>query len=312
MKFIELNYIFNNLINNLKNDNSSIFIIKAYNNVFKKLTESYSANEIVTVDKINNLQITDNMKKKLLNIYKNPPNDKKIKAEIEKNKLMYDLKNYLGIGDKKIQELIGLGIKDIKDLKKPKWFNKLPAQTQYMILYKPIKKIAYEQIKLIENKLKSMKSKNCKIEIVGSYRRKKKIIKDIDIMISSSNKNIVDKYINYLDDVFGNVYIYSKGANKVSLMINPFADKKIKYKLDIFRTEPKYYYTMLLYSTGSKDFNVNMRNIAKKQNKLLNQYGLYYIDPSTKKVTKINTIKDDEKKIFKILGMEYISPENRT
>ena len=60
---------------------------------------------------------------------------------------------------------------------------------------------------------------------------------------------------------------------------------------------------MLLYSTGSKQFNINLRTKAKKLGYKLNQEGLF------KNNKKINV--RGEKGIFKKLKVPYLPPEKR-
>ena len=60
----------------------------------------------------------------------------------------------------------------------------------------------------------------------------------------------------------------------------------------------------ILYTTGSKMFNIRMRAIAKHQGYVLNQNGLF------RDTVQIPTKKEQD--IFKILKMEWIKPENRT
>ena len=75
-------------------------------------------------------------------------------------------------------------------------------------------------------------------------------------------------------------------------------------RIDIRFIPTQSYYSAILYFTGSKDFNKNMRLIAISHNYTLNEYGLY---DENKKIFKINSEKD----IFDILGMEYITPDKR-
>ena len=60
----------------------------------------------------------------------------------------------------------------------------------------------------------------------------------------------------------------------------------------------------LLYFTGSGEFNVKMRNIAKEKGYKLSEYGLFDKDENKVKLKS-------EEAIFKFLGMEYVEPENR-
>ena len=84
---------------------------------------------------------------------------------------------------------------------------------------------------------------------------------------------------------------------------------KIAHKVDIKFYSSSTYYSAILYFTGSKTFNINMRQIAKKKGYLLNEYGLFKISKGS-----INLIPEkikSEKNIFDILGIPYISPSNR-
>jgi DNA polymerase/3'-5' exonuclease PolX len=311
MKFGDLKFLFMEEIEKIKKNSqpTTIYIVNAYYNVIKKINEIWDDDDIVSDIKINNINITDHMKNKLILLSKTKI-PKELKNKKKKIVLKYDLKKFLGIGDKKADELIDKGLLNINQLRQKKWFNLLGKDSQLMLLYKPVRNIPYNNIKLIEKKI--TKYKNADVIIVGSYRRKKPYTKDIDVLINSDDPNIIDKYINHLTKKFNKIYLYSKGENKVSLLIEPFKNsQEIKYKLDIFRTYPENYYSTLLYSTGSKELNVKMRSMAKKQGKILNQNGIYLVNQNGEKIKKINTPKDDEKKLFEILGMTYIEPEYR-
>ena len=65
---------------------------------------------------------------------------------------------------------------------------------------------------------------------------------------------------------------------------------------------------MLLYSTGSKEFNLKMRAHAKGLGYLLNQKGLYYANE--KKELVRDGVKT-EKEIFEILSLPYTPPNKR-
>ena len=64
------------------------------------------------------------------------------------------------------------------------------------------------------------------------------------------------------------------------------------------------YYSAILYFTGSKDFNRQMRLNAIAHDYTLNEYGLF---DENNKMFKVNS----EKEIFDLLGMEYITPDKR-
>lgn len=135
---------------------------------------------------------------------------------------------------------------------------------------------------------------------VGSYRRNTRYNSDLDIVITSNATNTLSKYIKWIYDQGLYPYIYSKGNSKMSMIIN---HKNKAYKVDVFRCPPNEKATMILYSTGSKNFNIRMRSNAKKKGYLLNQHGIY------KDGEKIRT--NSENDVFDVLGMTYVEPENR-
>jgi len=68
----------------------------------------------------------------------------------------------------------------------------------------------------------------------------------------------------------GRIYTLSAGPTKVSNIIKPYKNKSFTYRMDIFIANSKNYYSMLLYTTGSKDYNVKTRAAARKHGLLLN------------------------------------------
>jgi DNA polymerase/3'-5' exonuclease PolX len=306
MKFSELRTLFSLELEKAKRESKPAavrFVVAAYKKVIKIISAHYGDDEVVNANKIDKLPITDHMKDKLIKVSK-----KKVTTEIrklyEKEKLYLQLTNILGIGAKKVNELIDAGLKKIEQLEQPKYFNMLNADTQVMLKHKPIRKIPREYIEKIEEKIVGFS--NAHVQLVGSYRRRAPYSKDVDVLIRADG-NVLDKYIEYMRDVFQDrVYIYSQGKDKVSLIIQAFARYPIKIKLDIFRCSTETYYTNLLYSTGPKEFNIRMRGRARKLGYLLNQNGLF-----DEAGNKVNGVDDDEKKLFKIVGMSYLEPWER-
>ena len=151
-----------------------------------------------------------------------------------------------------------------------------------------------------------------KIELVGSYRRKKKTSRDIDVMVISKKPDILIELIEKLKKLFKNqAYPYSQGKDKLSIIVK-FKDDA-HYKMDMFRVDPSEYTPMLLYSTGSKQFNIKMRARAKKQGYLLNQRGLFKKDnkqDSGDSLTPVDGL-NTEQDYFDILNMKYLEPHER-
>jgi len=133
-------------------------------------------------------------------------------------------------------------------------------------------------------------------DIVGSYRRGAPDFKDIDIIVEC-DKN---EFSNLLPRL-------KKDENYEHTMAGPdiIRGKYKGYLFDITRVEPGEYGPYLLYRTGSKDFNLRMRGLAKAKGLMLNEHGLF------KRDTKELITNGSEKEIMNALGMEYVEPQNR-
>ena len=309
MKFYELTALLTKIIEKEKKDKkgspSLRFIVMAYNNVLKTIYDEYSDNEAVTDKKIESLELTKHMTEKLLylsdtNITKKMSDE--FKRDRQENMLKQSLLDLLGIGTKKVNELIDAGLINIKQIHQKRYLEMLNIDTQLDIIHQPVHNIDHSDVKKLEDKLTNFKKSAI---LTGSYSRKKPTVGDIDILLLANSQKDIDKYSEYLSEMFdNNVWIYANGPNKISLIFQP--DSRRKYKADIFIANKSNYHSMLLYTTGSKNFNIRMRAKARKMGLLLNQNGIF--DANHKKVNKDT---DDEKILFKILDMDYVLPEKR-
>ena len=197
MKFDTLKYLFQLELEERKKEKSNArFIIRAYKNILKKIEELYEGSETVTQKKLQMLKITNGMKKKLLNLSK-----QKLSKNNNKQFLKIQLKELIGIGDKKAEEIIKAGLKNVKQLERKKWQKMLNEESRLMLRHKPLRKISNAKIKMIEKKLTGLRG--YKIQLMGSYRRKKLFSKDIDVLLcEQQNKDPFDKYLIYLKKQF--------------------------------------------------------------------------------------------------------------
>ncbi len=152
--------------------------------------------------------------------------------------------------------------------------------------------------------------------VCGSYRRLKEVSGDIDLVIIHSDYKKINQSmrINYLDVIVNRliekkfiIESLTRTSVKTKYMgIFEWKNSKPR-RIDIRLVPYESYYFAILYFTGSKDFNKNMRLNAIAQNYTLNEYGIF--DHGHK---HNNTIKvKSEKEIFDILGMEYVTPDKR-
>lgn len=231
---------------------------------------------------------------------------KKVKVDVE------TLRQIPFLGPKKIKALYKkLNVRSVKDLEKAikkKKVRELPGfgvKTEDTFLdgiavlkYKP-KRYPIEDVipigKTIVRTLKRFKSVD-KIEIAGSYRRKKKTVKDLDILIVSKNPDAVMK-----------AFTSMKGISKVLArgMTKSVVRLENGLHVDLRVVKASQWGAALMYFTGTKDFNIYLRKSALRKGWTLNEYSLSEV--GTKKVIASKT----EKAIFKKLGMKYVEPEKR-
>jgi DNA polymerase (family 10) len=216
------------------------------------------------------------------------------------------------LGGKRIAKLYNeLEVKDLNSLKKAAEQDKisdlegLGAKTQQKIL-REIKKLkqndaaerfrldkAEEILEPLINYLRKFKSVK-KIDVAGSYRRRKETVGDIDILLASS-KN--EELMNYFVDYEEVEEVIAKGKTKSSVIL------KRGLQVDVRVIPQVSYGAAFLYFTGSKEHNVELRKIAQGKDYKINEYGLYDGDERIAGKT--------ESEIYKELGLKYIEPELR-
>ena len=252
-----------------------------------------------------------------------------VNVKKEKDLALADLESVVGIGHSKALELYNMGITTVKELKKKvkseeievndkidiglKYYGKFQGNIPRKEIDK-VNKIFADVIKKINKK--NNESNEYIYEFCGSYRREKEVSGDIDVLISK--KGPIDENYNYLENIIKILKDPYKKNNDQSLLIDDLTDKNIhtkymgflKYKdnpprrIDIRFVPFEFYYSALLYFTGSADLNKKMRSIAKSKKLKLSEYGLF-------KENDERIPSNSERDIFNALGMEYLHPRLR-
>jgi len=133
-----------------------------------------------------------------------------------------------------------------------------------------------------------------RLSIAGSLRRRKEVIKDIDLVAGSSKPAKVMEFFTTLDSVES---VIASGENKSSIRLASGISSDLRLVPD---AEFPY---ALLYLTGSKEHNIALRTRAKTKIFKINEYGLFR---GTRKIAC-----KDEAAIYKKLGLAYVPPELR-
>ncbi len=130
----------------------------------------------------------------------------------------------------------------------------------------------------------------------GSLRRRKEVVKDIDLLASSNEPHAVMEFFTTRPEV---AKVLQRGETKSSVLL----EAGIQADLRIV-TDTEYPYA-LHHFTGSKEHNTVMRRLAKSFSLTMNEYGLFHEETQERIVCK------DETDIFQALGLHYIPPELR-
>lgn len=153
--------------------------------------------------------------------------------------------------------------------------------------------VANEQAQRIKEYLAKDKSV-VRIEVAGSIRRCKEVVKDLDILASSKKPAALMKRFVAAEDV-DSVTAHGETKSSVVLSSGLAADLRVV-------TDEQFPYA-LHHFTGSKEHNVAMRQRAKDRGLKMNEYGLFRGDE--------NVSCRDESEIFAQLGLPFIPPELR-
>ena len=133
-----------------------------------------------------------------------------------------------------------------------------------------------------------------KIEVAGSFRRRKETIGDVDLLVVAKDP---DKVMDFFVNLPGVQYIYARGSTKSSIRLENGLD------VDLRIVEEKSFGAALMYFTGSKEHNIELRQLALKKGYKLNEYGLFKGEKFIAGFT--------EEDIYEKLNMEWIPPELR-
>lgn len=224
--------------------------------------------------------------------------------------ILSELMKVEGLGPKRVQQLYrSLHIQTLADLKQAiankqlrmlkgfgaklelKIKNSLQYLTQYQVRFKLVDAITIAES--IVNYLQQAPGIK-HIEIAGSYRRRQETVGDLDIIVIATSGPEVINYLTRYDEVSE---LLAKGSTRSTLRL------RSGMQIDLRVMPAASYGAALLYFTGSKAHNINLRRMALKQQLKINEYGVYNKDKRIAGKTETD--------IYHTLGLPYIEPELR-
>lgn len=257
---------------------------RAYDNILDKIIQlKYELKDDPT-----RINATTNMKNKIQEFY----NTGKI-SELEelKNSVRYQayvtFTLMMGFGPAMAKELINKKIYTLSDLRKAVGKKTIKLTTMQTLGLKYAGRINRAIPHSMVCEIAKMLMGNANYTIAGSYRRMKAFSSDIDIICHD-----LDYEINHPSII----EVVTTGERYTFLC----KWKEMIIQVDVIYSNSP---ATLLYFTGSKEFNIRLRKIAKEAGYKLNQDGLWKDGKSVKL--------KDEADIFKKLKLEYVAPKFR-
>jgi DNA polymerase (family 10) len=302
-----------------KSEPNIIFKIRSYNKAADEIQNlSSDIGDIYQKDKVKGLLKIPSIGKAIATKLEEYITTGKIHYYDElKEKLPVDVSQFFGlegIGPKTIKTLYSnLGIKNIPDLEKAALEGKIRSipgfsQKKEELILKKIQFFrksggrrligeVYPLVRRIEERLSGNTGVKQAVA-VGSFRRMKETIGDIDYLVSviseKDGNNIIDYFVNMpeVNEIIG------RGSSKAFVKLNNGIDA------DLLVVPEESFGAAMQYFTGSKEHGVAMRKIAISEGLRLNEWGVF--DKQNHRVAGAT-----EEEVYRILGLEWIPPEMR-
>ncbi len=134
------------------------------------------------------------------------------------------------------------------------------------------------------------------LEIAGSLRRMRDTVKDVDLLVTSTDPARVIRTFTTLPSVTD---VTAQGPTKASVR------HRDGLAIDLRVVEPAAFGAALQYFTGSKDHNVRVREMASRRGLRISEYGVFD-EASGARVAGAT-----EEEVYATVGLPWIPPELR-
>lgn len=135
-----------------------------------------------------------------------------------------------------------------------------------------------------------------RFEFAGSYRRGKETVGDLDVLVvASDHQQVMDHLESFpeIDSVIG------RGDTKMSVRLST------GFQIDLRVVPPESFGSSLLYFTGSKSHNVELRGRAKKRGLKINEWGVF------READNESIAGETEDGVYQSVDLPWIPPELR-
>jgi DNA polymerase (family X) len=135
-----------------------------------------------------------------------------------------------------------------------------------------------------------------RLEVAGSLRRMKETVKDVDLLVTSTEPARVLRTFTTLPSI---VEVLAQGPTKASVR------HQDGLAIDLRVVEPNAFGAALQYFTGSKEHNVKIREMASRRGLRISEYGVFEEASGTRVAGAT------EEEVYASVGLPWIPPELR-
>jgi len=154
--------------------------------------------------------------------------------------------------------------------------------------------------------VKSLSDVVDKIQICGSFRRKRETSKDIDVVaLVPPGYERADVFATFVE--LGDVI--NVGDKKSSIWVTRYG---VSMQVDLWLVDEWYWGSALHYATGSKDHVKDIRGRAKAAGYTVNEYGVFPAGTTNGDFNPDNQLAGrTEESMYDFFGLQYPEPEDR-
>ncbi len=132
------------------------------------------------------------------------------------------------------------------------------------------------------------------VVLAGSYRRCQETVGDIDILVTAGDANQVMNHLVAYDEIDE---VAAKGSTRATVIL------KSGLQVDVRVVNAICFGAALLYFTGAKAHNIEIRRLARERKLKISEYGVF---DGAKRIAG-----DTEESVYRTIGLPWIPPELR-
>ncbi len=141
-----------------------------------------------------------------------------------------------------------------------------------------------------------------RLEVAGSYRRRRETIGDIDLLaIATVSGPVMEAFLHYPQVA----KTLMAGDTRASIALGS------GLQVDLRVVPPDCYGAALVYFTGSKEHNVKLRRRAVEQGLRISEYGVYKVEEGKPEAEGERVAGREEADVYAAVGLPWIPPELR-